>query len=466
MSSVSSGTVAKTLQDVAVESMDRFHVPGVAVGILNGGEETFYGFGVTNLDNPLEVDADTLFQIGSTTKTVTGLVAMRLVEQGELTLDEPVRTYLPDLSFADDAVTAGLTLRHLLTHTGGFDGDYFCDFGRGDDALGKAVASMTGLAQTAPLGEVWSYCNSGFYVVGRLIEVTTGKPYETAAREMALDPIGLDRSFFFPEEVMTYRFAAGHSGLDEAHVARPWQLPRAANPAGGITSSARDNLTYARFWLAGGVTEAGERLLSAASVELMQSRQLPAGAGDWMGITWFSRELSGVKIVRHGGGTNGQTSAFMFAPGRNFALAVLTNSSRSEVNTAVTDWALKEYLGVEQPKPTPLESSPDDLSELSGIYDDIASSVELTLVDGRLVLEVRQKAEAFESVSSEPPPTIPPMTVALTGVDQFVVLDGLFKDVQGELLRRDGRIRWLRIGGRLKTRSMTARGNEVSSSSE
>src|SRR5215212_6419113 len=93
-------------------AMATYQVPGVAVGLIHEGREYTGGWGVTNIENPLPVDADTLFQIGSTTKTVTATVALQLVEQGKLDLDAPVRTYLPDLHLADEATAVGVTLRH------------------------------------------------------------------------------------------------------------------------------------------------------------------------------------------------------------------------------------------------------------------------------------------------------------------------------------------------------------------
>src|SRR5262245_59173232 len=101
-------------------AMTRLSVPGVAVGVIPGGEEYTAGFGITNIDNPLPVDADTMFQIGSTTKTITGTMVMRLVEQGKLDLDASIRTYLPTLRLSDESVAARVTMRNLLTHTGGW----------------------------------------------------------------------------------------------------------------------------------------------------------------------------------------------------------------------------------------------------------------------------------------------------------------------------------------------------------
>src|SRR5436853_4346191 len=116
-------------------AMEETKTPGVAVGLLHDGKEHVAGFGVTSLENPLAVTPDTLFQIGSITKTFTGTAAMQLVEDGKLDLDRPVREYVPDLRLADEDVAAAVTMRHLLTHTGGWEGDFIDDLGAGDDAL-------------------------------------------------------------------------------------------------------------------------------------------------------------------------------------------------------------------------------------------------------------------------------------------------------------------------------------------
>ena len=91
------------------DAMPRYRVPGVALGIVAGDDEHMATFGVTSAENPLPVDADTLFQIGSTTKTITGTVVMRLVEAGKLDLDTPLRAYLPDLRLADEGVAQAVT---------------------------------------------------------------------------------------------------------------------------------------------------------------------------------------------------------------------------------------------------------------------------------------------------------------------------------------------------------------------
>src|SRR4029078_840760 len=168
--------------------MSRYHVPGIAIGILHDGDEDIAAYGVTNLEHPLPVDADTLFQIASITKTITATVVMRLVARVALDLDAPIRRYNPEFKLRDEDAAKRATLRHLVTHTGGWLGDSFADFGKGDDALARYVAAMAELDQLTPLGEIWHYSNSSFAVLGRLIEIATGKTYEAAVRDVLFIP--------------------------------------------------------------------------------------------------------------------------------------------------------------------------------------------------------------------------------------------------------------------------------------
>src|ERR1051326_5933789 len=151
------------MEELVRRLMDEAHVPGVAVGVLEleRERETLAGFGVTSIEHPLDVTPDTLFQVGSISKTVTGTACMRLVERGLLDLDAPVRRHLPELRLADPDTTERLTARHLLTHTSGLFGDDWLDGGQGDDHLARTVETMARLAQLTPLGAVRSYCNTG-----------------------------------------------------------------------------------------------------------------------------------------------------------------------------------------------------------------------------------------------------------------------------------------------------------------
>src|SRR5215208_6659297 len=206
-----------------VKEMKRLHVPGVSIGIYQDGKEETAGFGITSVEHPLPVTADTLFQTGSISKTFTGTVMMRLVEQGKVDLDMPVRKYIKDFRVKDKEVSRKVTIRHLLTHMGGWVGDYFNDFGTGDDALDKMVKDIARMPQIQPLGTIWSYNNTGFNVASRVIEIVTKKPYEQAMQEMLLDPLGLDMTFYYPSDILfTHRFVVGHQMVEgKVQVARP-----------------------------------------------------------------------------------------------------------------------------------------------------------------------------------------------------------------------------------------------------
>ncbi len=443
--------VFQPLHERITEAMERLHVPGVAVGIIHDGAEHVAAFGVTNVDYPAPVVEDTLFQIGSTTKTLTATTVIRLVEEGKIDLDTPIRAYLPDLRLADEATAAGVTTRHLLTHTAGWSGDHFLDTGRGEDALAGYVASMADLPQLTPLGQVWSYNNAAFSLVGRVIEAVTSRPYETAVRELVLDPLGMRHSFYFPDEVMTHSFVAGHNVVDGApKVVTPWAIPRTNNPAGGLISSAGDQLRYARFHMGGGTAADGARVLSPDSLTLMRTPVVQAADDQSMGLAWFIHDIDGVRTIRHGGATYGQISAFMVAPARDFALTILTNAnSGSELTEEVTKWALERYLGIVEPTPAPLEWTEEQLAAYAGRYAAAHTVADLVARDGSLVLELSY----VDFPADEPPPAPPPARVALYAEDKIIVLDGPLKDARGEVLRgADGRIAWLRLGGRVHRR--------------
>jgi CubicO group peptidase (beta-lactamase class C family) len=438
------------LRERAEEIRARLEIPGVALGILHGAEEHVAGLGVTNAEHPLPVTPETLFQIGSISKTFLGTAVMRLAEQGQLDLAEPVRRYLPELHLSDEEAAARLTLLHLLTHTGGFQGDFFIDTGPGDDALARYVARMAELPQLTPPGELFSYCNAGFCLAGRVIEVVTGQPFEAALRELVLAPLGLERAAFFPADVMTHRFAVGHApGAGGAEVLRPWPLARASNAAGGIAASVPELLRYARAHLPG----EGD-LLAAQSRAAMQAAQAPAGNfADAVGISWMLRDIGGVRTVRHGGATHGQMAELVLAPERGFALAILTNSRRGgELNAELAKWALAHFLGAADPEPRLRELRAGEISGFAGSYEAALTRVELRAEDRQLVAQVRPKG-GFPTPETPAPPAPPPVRLAFTAEDRVVAQEPPFRDNRAEFVRDGaGRIAWLRWGGRLHRR--------------
>ena len=434
-------------------------VPGVAVGILHDGEEHYTYHGVTSLENPLPVDERTLFQIGSTTKTYTATTIMRLVDEGRIRLDERVRAYVPEFRVQDENAAATVTVLQILNHTAGWTGDFICDTGAGDDALARYVERMAELKQVNPPGTIASYNNASLTLAGRLIEKVTGKVYEHAIKELLLDPLNLSQSFFFGGDVMTRRFAVGHAHRESdgsVAVARPVLLPRSAAPAGGIWATARDQIRYARFHMGDGAAESGARVLSERSLRLMQEPTCSldgGGLGDSVGISWMIRDVGGVRLVSHGGTTNGQQAAFSFAPQHGFAIAVLTNSSKGiQVEQELVKWALATFLGVADAEPEILQLDTTALQEYAGAYRSDTSIVTLAVSDRTLQVSLAYTEEGlqlYRTVSEDAPQIPPPFDIGLIGDDRYAVLNGPYKGLKGAFVRRDGRISGMDLGGRL-----------------
>ena len=456
---------ANDLQDKLTELATEHDLPGVAAAVLLDGEEHYAFHGVTCVENPLPVDENTLFQFGSTGKTYTATAIMRLVEQGKVSLDEPVRTYLPEFKLRDEDVAAKVTVLQLLNHTAGWEGDMMDDTGDGDDALEKYVARMERLQQVTPLGATVSYNNASLSVAGLIIARIQGTTYEQAIRDLLLQPLGLDHTFFFPNEIMTRRFAVGHRRDDEGKftIARPWALPRGNAPAGGMSATARDQIAWAKFHLGGGVAADGTRLLSAELVESMQQPTVSmqgSALGDFVGISWLLKDIDGVRLVGHGGTTNGQYSNFTMVPERQFAFISMTNCGPNghQVNELLEKWALEHFIGLVDVEPEQLALGEEALTEYAGSYETIAATVDVTVDGGRLSAKVTIKPEmaaALREQGEEVPDEQPPLPLAILagGTDQYVVPDGPAKGMRGYFARDEGgRVTGVHMGGRLASR--------------
>lgn len=436
--------VFQELGQLITDGMAELNVSGFAVGVLHHGQEESAGWGITSVENPLPVTDETLFQIGSVTKTFTATAAVRLVAAGKLKLDEPLRVYLPDLKLADEEVGKRVTMRHLLTHAGGWMGSCYDDFGNGDDALSRMTERLADMPQLTPLDEVWHYNNIGFYVAGHVLAMIEGKPYETVIKEQIFEPLGMETSCFFPDEVMTRRFAVGHE-MDENKqpaICCPWGIPRAHYPAGGIVSTAKDMLRYARFCL-------GEidGVLPADMLAQMHTPQLTIRPNhSSMGLAWFIEPVNGLPVMLHGGGTDGQHSLFFFVPQAHLAAVVLTNSDPgNELIDRVYRWILLHYAGVEKKEPNLFERRDEELLPYVSHYLHPMGDLEVTLHEGGLMLHLEPRN--FPADDAPPPPAPPPVHLSFFDADCAVVPDGPFKGMEAEFLQgADGCIRWVRLG--------------------
>src|SRR5579859_3512428 len=162
------------LHELATEA----RVPGAALGIWADGQEILVAAGQLNCATGVTVTADSLFQVGSITKIWTATMIMQLADEGQLSLDTTVAEALPGIRLGAGDVSGQVTIRHLLTHTSGLDGDVFTDTGRGDDCLERYTGLLAGTPSVFCPGAAYSYCNSGFVVLGRIIEVLDGQSWD------------------------------------------------------------------------------------------------------------------------------------------------------------------------------------------------------------------------------------------------------------------------------------------------
>jgi CubicO group peptidase (beta-lactamase class C family) len=440
---------------------NELEVPGVAVGVVSGDDDHAALHGVTSVEDPLPVDENTLFQNVSTGKTYTSTAILRLVERGEMDLDAPVRTYVPELKLKDDQVARDVTLLHLLNHTAGWDGDLFENTGEGDDALDRYVARMATIEQVTPLGATVSYNNASLGLAGKALEHVTGKVYEDVIRELVFEPLGMSRNYYFAKEIMTYRFAQGHKQNQDGsiEVTRPWELGRYGNPMGGAVTTVADQLTWARFHMGDGTAKDGTRVLSEQMLRRMQQPtvECPGNAlGDAVGISWLLRDVEDLRVVAHGGDTSGQHSTFEMVPAKRFAVTSLTNCGPNggEFNERITRWAFEAYLGVEVKDPEPLRLDDDVLAEYAGRYETIAAIADLTAADGLLIIDVTIRPEVLEQLgedAADEPPV--PIGILPGDGDRYIVPEGPAKGMKGYFTRDEsGKIDGIHLGGRYAER--------------
>lgn len=437
------------LSDFVQTTATTFGMPGMAVGVWADGQELFACHGVTSVDNPLSINPDTLFALGSVTKTVTATTLMCLVADGRVALDAPVRQYVPELTLADARVADAITVVQLLNHTAGLDWGLFVDTGEGDDALAVYVAQLAELALIAPPGSRASYSQAGYNLVGRIVETVTGLPFERAVAALVLEPVGLGHSFFARDAIMTRRFAVGHNRDEDGtlSIARLWKGWRADNPGGGLASSVADQLRWARFQLGDGRAASGVRVLPAALLQRMQAPTIAlrgSNLGDAIGLGWFLRDVDGVRTVGHLGSASGQFAALLTVPERDFAVVALANAGPDGIpaNQAVVRWALETYVGLIDRDPQPLAYDAARARELVGVYENDVMTLTIGTDGAGLRLEVRMKPEIRATLASdrEVPPDYAPAGIGLLpgDGDEYLITEGGMQGQRGFFTRDDG----------------------------
>jgi CubicO group peptidase (beta-lactamase class C family) len=447
------------LASLAEAKMKEYGVPGVALGVVADGHDNIRGLGVTNVEDPLPVTAHTVFPIASISKTFTATAMMRLVEQGKVDLRAPVRTYLPDFRVRDEAASRDVTIWHLLTHLGGWEGQVSGP-DRGTETLKNFVGSIADLMQIAPPGKAWSYNNAGFSIAGRVIEVVTGTPINRAMRDLVFQPLGLEHAGTTAGEFIVQRFASGHTTRDgKTTLQRPFAASTSVT-AGGVGLCMTDLLAYARFHMGDGTAADGTRVLKRESLEQMRAVQAhKQGTDDDIGLAWHIRHVGPIRAFGHGGTLGGHILLLEIVPERSFAIAILTNANTGwRLIQDVEREALQSYLGAAYsanqaiahrglvetlPSAEPLAPQPDPAPYL-GTYARPSNSYVVRAEGGKLFVQDRPNGGG---ASRESP-------VAFYGPDRLVVTDGSDRGQSIEFVRDDnGRVSWIRVVGRVAVRT-------------
>lgn len=379
------------LQKLLDRGLAEYGVPGAQVGVIapdgDGLSADTVWAGIVNKTTGYPVLKDTLFQIGSISKIWTTVLAMQLIDEGRLSLDTRVKDILPDFRVINSPeITYGCTIRHLMCHINGIEGDAFpATLGRGDDCVAKYVDYIGKFPARTPLGGPLSYSNGAFVVLGRVIEVLRGASWDTVLRKRIAEPCGFDHVWTLPEDVLRYSSAFGHFravALDKevfpapVEPAKLWHLPRCTGPCGQVSSSIGDLLDFASLFLNGGVAPNGTHVMSERAVKLMTTQQVSltdqgieniGWALGWQLPNWGSEPAFG-----HGGATEGQRANIVVFPKHRIVIAVLTNADAGTQMAAALTRDIASRAGIASPPKVTLSDrhlSDDEIVNIVGVYE-------------------------------------------------------------------------------------------------
>ncbi|HEV2591956.1 MAG TPA: serine hydrolase domain-containing protein [Gaiellaceae bacterium] len=412
------------LETKLAELIAEHGIPGAQLAVLDGDTVTEVAAGVLTVRTGCPVTPDALFLPGSIGKLYTATLVMMLVDEGKVDLDTPISEYLPDFRVKDPRAADVVTLRNLLSHTSGFDGDHFTDTGRGDDALARYVEGCVDLPQIADPGKIWSYSNSSYSILGRIIEVLEDKVFEDILRERLFVPLALEHSVSFADEAIVHPTAVGHvpdpSDPDKLMVSPMWGLWRAFGPMGSaLVASAGDVLRFVQLHLDGGRAPNGEQLLSEHAVAAMQQEQVRLVddiIGSAWGLGWILDSWGELEVIGHDGNSIGQNAFMRVAPKERFGFCLQTNvESALLLYRELASWLFGERFGVgPRPDAEPLaEETVGDPARYTGVYEREGLRLEVNATaDGRLTATVHPTHAVAESQDWPPMIDLPLQPVA------------------------------------------------------
>jgi CubicO group peptidase (beta-lactamase class C family) len=361
------------LEKAVLAELRERNAPGAAVAIVSDDKIIFAkGFGVANTETNIPVTPDTLFQIGSITKTFTAAALLTLSEKGKLRFDAPVGDYVKGLS----PKLSKLTLHHLLSHTSGILDEPDEYGGQDETMMASYLRSWKDDYVLFDAGEVFSYSNSGFALAGLAAQEVSGKPYADLMTEQIFQPLGMARTTFRPTVAMTYPLAVGHrsAGGGKPSVVRPLPHDARLYPAGTMYSSVNELARFAVAFMNGGKLDAIQ-VLSPSVIAKMQTpnaRQLSATDDTSYGYGLFTNHYRGVQRLWHEGSMTGYVGSLLMVPAQKFAVIILCNGDGVRLNKTeeramemMLRLAPKEELRPQTSQPM----SESEMREYVGVYE-------------------------------------------------------------------------------------------------
>jgi len=373
-------------------------IPGLSIALVEGDEVVWArGFGLADPAGGIPAAADTVYRVGSVSKLFTDLAVMQLVERGQVDLDAPVQTYLPELAPANP-FGGTITLRELMAHRAGLVreppvGHYFDP---SEPSLAQTVASLAGTELVYAPGTRTKYSNAGIAAVGSVLERLSGEPFAPYVKHAVLEPMGLVASAFEPTPEIERRLAQGVLwSYDGRELPAPtFQLGMA--PAGSLYASVEELGRFLTVVFADGRGPGGPVLRPESLAEMLTPQFAPPGARTGFGLGFAIGEVAGHTAYGHGGAIYGFATQLLFLKDERLGVVVcanmdIVNSVTSRVARRALEWMLAKREGrpiVPATRPQPID--PALARALDGRYvreDDETDVLELVERDGELLVE-------------------------------------------------------------------------------
>lgn len=323
---------AAKIQEVLAQAHKYRLFNGAALVAENGKVVYKGGFGMANMEWGIPNTPDTRFRLGSITKQFTAMLALQLVEQGQIKLDGKLSDYLPD--YRKD-VGEKVTIHHLLTHTSGIPSytsapGFFENVSRNPYKVADFVKKYASNDLEFEPGAKFSYNNSGYFLLGAIIERVTGKSYEQALKENILDPAGMKNTGYDRHDTIIPKRAAGYSKTPSGYTNAPYLDMSIPYAAGSMYSTVEDLYLWDQALYT-------DKLLTAQSKELMYKPVLQNYAYGWVVVNAsFKQNDQPVQMIRHGGGINGFTTTIVRFPKEKNLIVILDNSGQNVDRLAET----------------------------------------------------------------------------------------------------------------------------------